>query len=113
MPQLYSVGDRQIQYEFGAVVGKYWQGKMKVLRETTCPSITLCTTKPRQTGLGSNLGLCGDRSGTNCPSHTTTTSRCNISVWLYGRWLIQFTNTKIWYKFCFVVDKGNAKTKSK
>jgi len=43
-------------------------GKIKYFFDT-CPSATLCTTNPTQTGLGFNFCLCSERLGMNCPSH--------------------------------------------
>ena len=46
-------------------------GENRSTREKTCPSATLSTTNPTRTNRGSNLGLRGERPGTNRLSHVT------------------------------------------
>lgn len=40
-------------------------------RRKNCPSATISTTNPTRTGLGSNPGLCSDRTATNRLNHST------------------------------------------
>jgi hypothetical protein len=55
----------------GAPVEWSWQGENRSIRGKSCPSATLSTTNPTWTDLGSNPGLRGERSATNCLSHGT------------------------------------------
>jgi len=46
-------------------------GENRSARRKTCPTPTLCTTKPKSIVLGLNSGLCGDRKATNRLNHST------------------------------------------
>jgi hypothetical protein len=60
------------KYEYGALVEWYQQGKTKILKRNTCPSATLSTKNPTQTGLESNPGFYGDWPATNFLNHSRT-----------------------------------------
>ena len=51
--------------------GTILMGDKRSTRNKTSPSVTLSTTNPMRTGLGSNACLCGERPATNCLSHST------------------------------------------
>jgi hypothetical protein len=59
---------------------KLTRGKPKYSGET-CPSATLSTTNPTWTDQGSNLGLRGERTATNCLSYGTAHS-CTVRLLL-------------------------------
>jgi hypothetical protein len=59
--------------EYGVLVVWMWRGTEQNLPE----SVTLSNTNPMQTGLGSNLGPHGERTVTDCMSHSTATMIMN------------------------------------
>jgi hypothetical protein len=58
-------------WAWSVMVEWYWQGKIKELREKTCPSATLSTTNPAWIDLGAKSVLHGERLATNLLSHGT------------------------------------------
>jgi hypothetical protein len=62
---LHGIADRSIN--------KHTAGEHQSTWRKTSPSATLPSTNPTWTGLGLNLGLCSEKTVTNCLQHGTVT----------------------------------------
>jgi len=58
--------------EYGALVEWCWPGDNRSSRRRPCPSATFITKNLTWTGLGSNPGLCGERTATKRLRRGTT-----------------------------------------
>jgi hypothetical protein len=58
-------------------------GENQSTRGESCPSVTLSTTNPTLTGLGSNLGVRGENSAIKHLSHDTA-----VGIWICALWAV-------------------------
>ena len=81
-------------------------GDTRSSRSTVCPNATLSTTNSTWAAVGSNVGLCSDRTAKNCLSHgmILTPFDCHAhSLFLYGLFNDTVNGRCRWQRMCVCI----------